>query len=400
VCARLPGNRSLKVLLFFPSEIEALGGAELSVLSLAEGLAHRGHQTIVLEFAANRAKRRRLPSGTVVLSIPRAVCPEPGHPKSWVRFSRSVWQFRNVVREFKPDIVSVHFASWQSVPVVAANALPHSWRLVVTARGSDIGTIPFSQPRLSGWQSLLFEQADAVTAVSRSLLQDLLALYPLPQDNTHVIRNSLDSEWLERMPEARRVNVERYVLFVGAFRKVKGIDVLLRAWQRLQARTTGLSLWLVGAGEDFDTMIALSEELGVSGSVRFLGQRPQKELPALYRDAELAVIPSRNEGLPRVALEAGACGTICVGSNVGGLPEVIDDQVTGFLVNSESPEKLEEAISRVVSLSTELKHRMSTMARERIRQRFSYAEMLNSYEQLFFSLLEKPRRHKRAWSKL
>jgi glycosyltransferase involved in cell wall biosynthesis len=378
----------LKVLLFYASEIAALGGAELSVLSLAEGLTKRGHHTTILEFAATPSKRR-LASGITVSSIPRAFYPHLRRPGSWLRFSQSLWQFLKVVHQFKPDVVSVHFPTWQSPPVVAAHALPHKWRLVVTARGSDIGTIPFSQPKLRRWQSLLFQRADAVTAVSESLRRDMLALYPFLRSKVRVIYNAADPQWFEKgVADPPGANLERYLLFVGAFQSIKGVDVLLHAWQRIQGRVPGLSLLLVGEGADFDSLVGLSESLGVSGSVRFVGPKPQEDLLPLYRDAQLVVIPSRNEGLPRVALEAGACGSICVGSNVGGLPEVIEDRITGLLVEPESPEALAEAMLRALNLPAGLKQRMSTAARDKIRQQFGYERMVGSYEELFQSLLQ------------
>jgi glycosyltransferase involved in cell wall biosynthesis len=364
-----------------------LGGAELSVLSLAEGLAKKGHHTTILEFAATRSQRR-LPSGITVLSIPRAFYPHAGRPRSWLQFSRSAWQFLGVVHQFKPDVVSVHFPTWQSPPVVAAHALPHKWRLIVTARGSDIGIIPFSQPKLRRWQSLLFQKADAVTAVSESLRRDMFALYPFLRSNVRVIYSAPDPKWFEEAAvDTPGANPERYLLFVGAFLAVKGIDILLRAWQRLEGQAPGLSLVLVGEGKDFDSLVALSERLGVSGSVRFVGTKAQEDLVSLYRNAHLVVIPSRNEGLPRVALEAGACGSICVASNVGGLPEVIEDQITGLLVEPESPAALAEGLLRALKLPAGLKQRMSAAARNKVRQQFGYERMVGSYEQLFQSLL-------------
>ena len=377
----------MKVLLFYASEIDVLGGAELSVLSLAEGLAKKGHHTAILGFAATRSQRR-LPSGITVLSIPRAFYPHPGRPRSWLQFSRSAWQFLGVVHQFKPDVVSVHFPTWQSPPVVAAHALPHKWRLIVTARGSDIGIIPFSQPKLRRWQSLLFQKADAVTAVSESLRRDMSALYPFLRSNVRVIYSAPDPKWFEEAAvDTPGANPERYLLFVGAFLAVKGIDILLRAWQRLQGQAPGLSLVLVGEGKDFDSLVALSERLGVSGSVRFVGTKAQEDLVSLYRNAHLVVIPSRSEGLPRVALEAGACGSICVASNVGGLPEVIEDQITGLLVEPESPAALAEGLLRALKLPAGLKQRMSAAARNKVRQQFGYERMVGSYEQLFQSLL-------------
>lgn len=377
----------MKILFFHANEIDAPGGAELSVLNLAEGLSKRGHRTGILELAAKQSKRR-LACGVPVWSIPWARCPDRRRPGSWTPFLRGVWQFLNVVHEIRPDIVSVQFPSWQSPLVVAAYAFPQKWRLVVTARGSDIRILPFSQPGLRPWQGLLLKRADAVTAVSQSLLRDLLNLYPCVRNKARVIHNSVSPSWSYSAVETHRVAREHYVLFVGTFHSVKGVDILLHAWQRLQRRASGISLWLVGEGPEFNSLIALSNQLGITESVRFLGWKQQDDLPSLYSDAQLVVIPSRSEGLPRVALEAGARGSICVAAEVGGLPEVIEDQVTGFLVKPESPEALADAIMRALELRPEKRQHMSAAAKEKIERRFNQERMLTGYEELFQSLIE------------
>jgi glycosyltransferase involved in cell wall biosynthesis len=232
----------------------------------------------------------------------------------------------------------------------------------------------------------LFKRADAVTAVSESLLRDLIGLYPFVRHKAQVIHNSLGPSWLQTALETRGAEQERYVLFVGFFHTIKGVDVLLRAWQKIQERKSGIALWLVGDGPELNSLRSLSEELGLRESVRFVGAKQQTELISLYRNAEVVVVPSRSEGLPRVALEAGACGSICVAANVGGLPEVIEDQVTGFLVEPESPEALAKAMLQVFDLPLEKKQRMRAAARKKIESQFTQEQMIANYEALFKSL--------------
>ena len=378
----------MRVLFFYASEIEALGGAESSVRALAEALARAGHATAILEFAAIKAERQ-LPCKVPVWSIPWVTDPRPRNPRSWARFLRCVWQFLRVVRKFKPDIVSVQFPAWQSPPVVAAYALPCKWRLVVTVHGSDIRVIPFSQPTLRPWQGCLFDRADAVTAVSESLLRDALHLYPFVRNKAHVIHNSVSPSWFENEVGIRSGDADQFILFVGSFLRVKGADLLLRAWGLIQKRVSGLTLRLVGEGPELENLRALSEELGVSHSIRFVGKKEQMELRSLYRDAKLVVIPSRNEGLPGVALEAGACGAVCVATRVGGLAEIIEERVTGFLVAPESPEALAEGILTALELPVAEKQRMSGAATSRIKLHFKQETMVADYEQLFHSLIRR-----------
>jgi glycosyltransferase involved in cell wall biosynthesis len=243
-------------------------------------------------------------------------------------------------------------------------------------------------PWLKPWQNRLFKRADAVIALSQSLLQDLLNLYPSARDKAAVIPNGLDRSWFVNSATQSADN-ERYVLFVGRFHTVKGADLLLHAWSLIQGPMAGLTLWLIGEGQELRSLQSLSEQLGVSKSVRFRGYKTQAELPCLYRDAEVVVVPSRNEGLGRVALEAGACGAICVATNVGGIPETILDGVTGFLVDPESPKALARAMLRALSLPESQKRCMSAAARTHIEQRFNRATMVAQYQQIFQSLFQR-----------
>jgi glycosyltransferase involved in cell wall biosynthesis len=377
----------LRVLFFFGWSIREVGGAEFSVLGLAEGLLRAGHSVAIADVQKQGSTEKSIGSLQVPYwSIPRA--PEPKDVRSSAAFARGVWQTLAVLREFRPDIFSVQSPVFQTALAVGASRLPHHWHLAITVRGSDIRVIPKTFPLLGPWQEHLFERADAVIAVSQSLLRDALNLYPSMRDKAQVIPNSLDASWFDK-PVVQPTDDERHVLFVGRFHIVKGIDILLRAWSLLQGHVAGINLWLVGEGEELGSLRSLSDHLGVSKSVRFKGYRAQEELPSLYRAAEIVVLPSRNEGLPRTALEAGACGAICVGARTGGIPETILDGVTGFLVDPESPEALAQGMLRALCLPESDKRRMSAAARAHIQQNFNQETMVARYEQLFQSILRK-----------
>ncbi len=377
----------MRVLLFYGWSIHGRGGAELSVLGLAEGLMKDGHSIGIVDIRQADSNFQSIGS----LNIPYwsiSSVPIPDDFRSWAFFVRGLWQTSVLLREFRPDILSVQAPVMQSHLLVAASWLPHRWRLTVTVRGSDVRAEPLRLPGLRPWQNRLFKKADAVIAVSQSLLQDALSLYPSVPEKAVVIPNGLDRSWFDLSATPSTSN-ERYVLFVGRLHTVKGVDLLLHAWSLIQGQAAGIALWLIGEGHELKSLSSLSMQLGVSASVRFKGYKTQAELPRIYRDAEVIVIPSRNEGLPRVALEAGACGAICVATNVGGIPETILDGVTGFLVDPESPAALAQAILRALSLPESQKRRMSVAARAHIEKHFSRAMMVAHYEQVFQSLLQR-----------
>jgi glycosyltransferase involved in cell wall biosynthesis len=376
----------LNILLFYSSELSTLGGAELSVLGLAEGLQGRGHFVTLIEYLSGQSKGR-IDANLNIISLPRAFYPRLRRPISVFRFVRSVWHSYRVIRHIRPDVVSVQFPSWQSVPIVILSLMPHRWHLAITVRGSDVRTIPVTQPHLARWQKTLFRRAESVTAVSESLRDDTLSLYPFVRASMGVIHNAPDRRFFENSAAADpRIEREHFVLFVGSVSEAKGVDTLLQAWRLIQEQIQPMHLVLVGEGEELQRMIALSKKLHIDTSVRFAGPKDQADLPLLYRNAELVVIPSLNEGLPRVALEAGACGALCVATNVGGLAEVIRDEVTGFLVAPRSPKALADTIWRAVNLSMHERQQISKAAKDRVRRYFGYSEMVQSYEELFLSL--------------
>jgi glycosyltransferase involved in cell wall biosynthesis len=153
------------------------------------------------------------------------------------------------------------------------------------------------------------------------------------------------------------------VLFIGMLERFKGVDVLVRAWSDVISKIPDAELTIVGAG-------SLSRELrrsvansGLERSISMIDPVPQKELCSLLDQASSLVLPSRSEGLGRVVLESMARARPVVGSSVGGIPELIEDGCTGWLVAPGDPAALSAVLISVLSdLSTAEK--MGNLARQ------------------------------------
>ncbi|HRE29319.1 MAG TPA: glycosyltransferase, partial [Anaerolineales bacterium] len=169
------------------------------------------------------------------------------------------------------------------------------------------------------------------------------------------------------------------LLFVGRIEALKGIDTLLRAVGVLRARGTcdcgQLALAIIGGDPDLpperqtDEMrrvMALRDELGLSELVTFLGKQDQDALPEYYTAADCVIMPSHYESFGMVALEAMACGTPVIASEVGGLAFLVQDGQTGFTVPDQDPEALADRICMLIS-DRDLKARMSAQARAHAR---------------------------------
>jgi glycosyltransferase involved in cell wall biosynthesis len=375
----------MRILLFHFAELGGLGGVEVAVLKLAEALAGRQFVPAIVEIAPEQRPRWSLPKGTPVWSVTAPSYPTMRRPRSWASFARAALQFHSIVREFRPDIVHVHYPIAQCFPVVGVSWFPHRWKLVVTAHGSDIRVAPFQEPVIRAWQHRLFGRADAIAAVSQALLDDAAQLYDNFRAKARVVHNGVGPEWFQ-LPIAPDRGKD-YVLYVGRLHPVKGVDILVNAWKIVASAVANTELWIVGDGPEHQNLLAMANELGIASRMRFLGSKKQEDLPPLYRDARAVVLPSRREGMPIGLLEAGACGAICICTRIPGIPEIIEDGVNGYLVEPESPVELANALVRFLGVPPDSSDSMRRAARENILRSFSEERMVSTYLGLFQSLL-------------
>jgi L-malate glycosyltransferase len=379
----------MKVLLCHFAELGAVGGVETVVRQLSAGLTARGHNAGVVETTNGATGKRMLGFDVPVWSVKSSTYPVYQRPRSWASFARSTGQFLQVLRDFKPHVVNVHFPCSQALPVIGARLLPHDWRMAVTLHGSEIRSYPHTEPHFKDWQRRLLQRAEVVTAVSQSLLDDAVALYPFIQTKSRVIHNGLEAAWFEAADKAGNDETAStpYILCVARLHHVKGVDILLKAWAKIHSSMPETVLRLVGDGPETEALKSLAEELGITRFVEFAGAVSRERLAPLYRKARLVILPSRTESFGLTLLEAGACGALSLAARVGGIPEVIEDGRTGFLVEPESVDALAAAIEEVMRLSAEERARIRKAARARVEERFSEERIVSEYLELFTSML-------------
>jgi D-inositol-3-phosphate glycosyltransferase len=142
------------------------------------------------------------------------------------------------------------------------------------------------------------------------------------------------------------------LLFVGRIQPLKGLDVAIAALAELNDSTAELVVVGGPSGADGPAELAkvleLVERLGVSDQVRFVDPQPHHLLSTWYRAADMVIVPSRTESFGLVALEAAACGRPVVAASVGGLRTIVDDGVTGFLIDGREPTDFAESVDRLL----------------------------------------------------
>ena len=239
-------------------------------------------------------------------------------------FRRSVRRsFQHALSEFHPDIVLGSWAypdGWAAVDLAHQAGLP----AVVKVHGSDIYGLESHPSRQRGTIEAL-SRADGVIVVSRHLANRVITL-GAHSDCVHVVYNGVDTQLFHPAAQSRQrlgLSPEKpIVLFIGNLVAVKGIDILIDACARLLAEQISFTCYLIGQGPLRSQLQRQIRDRGLSEHVKLLGAKPHNELPDWYRAADVFVLPSRSEGLPNVLLEAAACGTPWVASDVGGIPEI------------------------------------------------------------------------------
>jgi D-inositol-3-phosphate glycosyltransferase len=279
------------------------------------------------------------------------------------------------------DLIHSHY--WMSG--LAAKRLKAVWNVPVVHMFHTLGVMKqrvARRPgeaegdyRLKGEQEVL-QMADRIVAATPAELAQLQWLYQADTRKIVVIPPGVDLSRFYPIPpdEAKEfIGVlpgEKVLLYVGRIEPLKGIDVLIEAIAMMCQRGVRVCLSVIGGDPDsgpeaLDTEMvrlqALRQEYGLQDLVAFLGRRAQDTLPYYYSAAEAVVVPSHYESFGMVALEAMACGTPVVASQVGGLAFLIQDGVTGFTVPVDDPRALADRLIEIVQDSS-LRKRMSQAA--------------------------------------
>jgi len=246
---------------------------------------------------------------------------------------------------FDFDLIDAHYFYPDGVAATMIGKVLNK-PVVITARGTDINLIPrFPKPRKLILQAA--EDCAAMITVCRALKDALIAL-GAPADKITVLRNGVDLELFH--PEDRQaaraelgIGAAFAIASVGHLIERKGHHLVIEALSKLP----GAELYLAGAGEEETRLRALAQELGVSRRVHFLGLLAQDRLRTLYSAVDCLVLASSREGWANVLLEAMACGTPVVATNVWGTPEVVAAPEAGVLIEERSAEAITRGIAQL-----------------------------------------------------
>src|SRR3954469_13624089 len=233
----------------------------------------------------------------------------------------------------KLDILHVHYAIPHAVCAILAKQMSsRDLKIVTTLHGTDITVLGYD-PSLTDAIKFGIEKSDIVTAVSSALVNQTYELIN-PDKQIETVYNFIDERIYHKTTDTSLKaqlqirDEEKVVIHVSNFRPVKRVTDIIKTFAEISA-VMPAKLLLVGDGPEMTIVCKLVKQLSLEERVIFLGK--QENLEELYSISDLMLLLSEKESFGLVALEAMACGVPCIGTNVGGIPEVITDGENGFI---------------------------------------------------------------------
>ncbi|WP_085523572.1 N-acetyl-alpha-D-glucosaminyl L-malate synthase BshA [Tuberibacillus sp. Marseille-P3662] len=287
------------------------------------------------------------------------------------------------------DLLHVHYAVPHAVcAYLAKQMVGDSLKIVTTLHGTDITVLGYD-PSLSHMIRFGIDYSDAVTAVSNDLIrqtQELLGtskpIIPVYNFVDEATYHELDSGDLKA--DLGIQADEKVIVHISNFRRVKRVPDVVEAFANIR-KSVKAKLLLIGDGPELTVSTSLAEQLGIRDDIIVLGK--QENVSDILSISDLAMLLSAKESFGLILLEAASCGVPAIGTAVGGIPEVIENDASGFIVDVGDTEA---AATKAVQLLTDstLHESMARHAVELARTRFHSDKIVEQYEAVYHQVLE------------
>lgn len=357
------------------------GGAVAHVLSLMRADIHAGYRVGLVAAPEPRLMSEARNIGAEVFPNPYFVHGVQPH-----KDIRALWPMFRAVRRFNPDIVSAHSTKAGYAARLAGAVLRKP--VIFTAHGWAFtkGRSTWQRPFLALAERLAAGVTTAVICVSNYDRELALKFKVAPPDKLVLIHNGVDPAPLLSAsvePVRREFGLGRVpvLAMVGRLAQQKDPLALLEACKLLK---TDFRLIMVGEGELRGPAEAFVSRNGLRDRVTFTGER--HDIPDILAASDIFVLSSRWEGLPLVIIEAEMAGLPVVAPAVGGVPELIEDGVTGYMVPPRNPQALADILQKLLD-DIRLRQKAGSAAREKALREFTLDNMLTKTHRLYEDIL-------------
>jgi glycosyltransferase involved in cell wall biosynthesis len=365
------------------------GGAEAVVSQWATCLQQMGHTVEICTVYTKGPWGKQLEQRGITL---HDLALDPGIEMYNMRRKydlRVVWPLSRLIRQGNYHIVHVHLFP-ASLFTAMASLLSRGQPYTFSEHNAHNRRRRWLIFKLVDW--FIYSRYAQVIAVSEEVRKALTHWLPHCIEKIQVIPNAIDPSrfripqvQVQPLRQALGLNCkEHVVLYAGRMEPAKGIDVLIQAAARLNAGEVPVKFLIAGSGPLRSTLEQQAANLNLNGRVVFLGMR--NDIPLLLHLADLVVLPSRWEGLPIILLEAMAAQRPVLATAVGGIPDVLEHGVSGWLVPPEDPPALAQAIGHLLQ-DTTLRQQLSSQAFQLLCTQYSLEAAMNKLLTIYAQLL-------------
>lgn len=295
-----------------------------------------------------------------------------------------------MLSEIQPDILNAHYASGYGTLARLSGFHPY----ILCAWGGDIYEFPRRGGLHKRWLTGNLLSPDLLLSSSRTMAKEIRTIAPDGPD-LHVVPFGVDVEYFHpKAPDNKATNSRPIVIgTVKALYKQYGIDILLEAFAHLRDNleksmpdtACAMRLRIVGDGPEYGALISLAKSLRIDSVTDFVGPVGHDRVPDELGEMDVYVALSRRESFGVSIIEASACGLPVIVSDVGGLPEVVIDGITGLVVPSNNIEAAARAIEALI-LDGDLRARMGSAGRSHVISNYdwndSVEQMISIYQKL------------------
>jgi len=291
---------------------------------------------------------------------------------------RQLWRLRCLIQDLKPSVIHArNISAWLDL-AIARVTLRDPFPVVLSFHGTDhAGPLPAWYRVIAALAARSATHLFTVSEQSRELLVRSLGL---AKTRIGIIPNGIDTTTFipntGRFPQQKRVVVGT----VGNLSPVKNQTLLVRACAQLLGCGYDVELRIAGEGRERARIMEAASLLGVSRSVHLLGH--VDDVPSFLRTLDLFVLSSDSEAHPNALIEAMACALPCIGSRVGGIPDVLADDSVGRLFDAGDLSGLVAAMTELIT-APETRGPLGRRARKRVEERYTVEEMIRRYADLY-----------------
>ena len=284
---------------------------------------NKGYKISLISFSEKKIKGVK--NYFIKLPSPKSISPA-GSNFLKLQYFLSIFKIRKIVNQIKPDILHSHWATSYGIIGCFSNYHP----FIVSVWGSDIYEFPYKSFIHKWLIQRVLKSADKICSTSIVMSKEIAKF-----TNKEVFITPFGVDVEKFKPQKQESNKKYFTIgTIKSLEEKYGLEYLIRAFAILkkQLNDKKIKLEIYGDGSQKEYLKKLSKDFGLSGDIKFFGHIPHNFVPEKFQRFDIAVFPSLSESFGVAAIEAQACGVPVVVSNVGGLPEVVNNGKTGFVV--------------------------------------------------------------------